>query len=138
MNLFDPLQEGEWLRRFGEELGATLWGGTLYELAPGAASPYHWHYGEEEFLLVVEGAPTLRTPAGEQPLRPWDLAVFPRGEAGAHQVRNDTDRPARLAFFSSVSDPEVAVYPDDDRVGVNAGWSRPDAVPHTRGYLERP
>jgi uncharacterized cupin superfamily protein len=79
----------------------------------------------------------LRVPSGEQRLKPWDLAVFPRGEQGAHQLRNDTDEPVRAAFFSSVSDPEVCVYPDEGRVGVIANWSRPDATT-IRGWVEEP
>jgi uncharacterized cupin superfamily protein len=65
----------------------------VYELPPGKASPYHWHVGEEELLLVLEGEPTLRMPGAEERLRPWDLALFRRGEAGAHQLRNDTGFP---------------------------------------------
>jgi uncharacterized cupin superfamily protein len=124
MNLFDALpEEGE--RRFGEELGATLWGGTVYEVAPGEKRcPYHWHFGEEEWLLVVAGTPTLRTPSGERVLRPWDVAVFIRGDAGAHEVRNDTGEPVRVVMLSTASDPEVCVYPDSGKVGVFAGWSR--------------
>ena len=76
-----------------------------------AGLPVHWHFGEEEWLLVVSGAPTLRTPEGEQVLRAWDVAVFVTGEAGAHEVRNDTDEPVRVVMLSSVSDPEVCVYP---------------------------
>lgn len=75
-------------------------------------------------LLVVAGAPTLRTPDGEKRLRPWDFAVFPRGEEGAHQLRNDTAEPVRAAFFSTFSDPEVVVYPDEGRIGVVAGAIR--------------
>ena len=41
-----------------------------------ARLPYHWHFGEEEWLLVVSGAPTLRTPEGERVLAPWDVAAF--------------------------------------------------------------
>ena len=48
------------------------------------------------------------------------------GEAGAHEVRNDTDEPVRVVMLSSVSDPEVCVYPDSGKVGVFAGWSRKD------------
>lgn len=126
MNLFDDLpEEGE--RRFGEELGAKLWGGTVYELAPGKkVCPYHWHFGEEEWLLVVSGTPTLRTPSGKRVLEPWDVAVFVRGEAGAHEVRNETGEPVRVVMFSTASDPEVAVFPDSGKVSVNAGWSRKD------------
>jgi uncharacterized cupin superfamily protein len=115
--------------RIGERLGAEEWGCTVYELEPGGASPYHWHVGEEEWLLVLAGTPTLRTPAGEEALRPWDLSVFPRGEAGAHQLRNDSGQAVRVAFFSTKSDPEVAVYPDDGKIGVVAGDIRGWVVP---------
>jgi uncharacterized cupin superfamily protein len=107
----------------------------VYELPPGQASPYHWHVGEEEWLLVLEGEPTLRTPGGEDRLRPWDAALFRRGETGAHQLRNDTDEPVRAAFFSSLSDPEVAVYPDEGRIGVSAGHDRDD-METIRGWVE--
>ena len=43
-------------QRFGEKLGATKWGGTLYELAPGEGSSYHWQVGEEEWLVGLRGA----------------------------------------------------------------------------------
>ena len=121
MNLLDDGPQ-----RFGEALGATLWGGTLYELAPGEETRYHWQFGEEEFLIVVGGRPTLRTPEGERTLEPWDVAWFVRGEPGAHQVRNDADAPARVVMFSTCSDPEVVVYPDEGVVGFDADWSRPD------------
>lgn len=84
---------------------------------------------------MLEGEPTLRTPEGETRLRPWDAALFPRGEAGAHQLRNDTGQQVRAAFFSSVSDPEVAVYPDDGRIGVIAGTSCDD-METIRGWVE--
>ena len=125
MNLFDPVEGDE--RRLGDELGATLWGGTIYDLAPGKrVCPYHWHFGEEEWLLVVAGAPTLRTPSGERVLEPWDIVAFVRGEAGAHEVRNDTGEPARVVMLSTLSDPEVCVYPDSGKVGAFAGISRED------------
>lgn len=130
------MPDGKWSRRFSGELGAELWGGQLFELAPGQQSAYHWQVGEEEWLLILTGTPTVRTPDGEQVLRPWDLVAFPRGEAGAHQVRNETDEPVRLAFFSTLSDPEIVVYPDDDRIKAVGGWK--DGKEAIRGYLERP
>jgi uncharacterized cupin superfamily protein len=88
--------------------------------------PYHWHFGEEEWVLVVSGTPTARTQEGERVLAPWDVAAFPAGERGAHQFRNDSSEPVRLVMFSTASDPEVCVYPDKNEVGVVAGWSRDD------------
>ena len=116
-------------------MGATLWGGTLYELAPGDASPYHWQYGEEECLIALTGRLTLRTPDGERGLEPWEIAWFPRGERGAHQVRNDGEEPARVVMFSTCSDPEVVVYPDEGKIGVFADWSRDDR-PTLRGWVD--
>ena len=65
---------------------------------------------------MITGTPTLRTPEGERVLGPWDVAWFVRGPAGAHGLRNDTDEPARVVLFSTVSDPDLAVYPDIDKV----------------------
>ena len=60
-------------------------GASLYELAPGQATfPYHWHQLEEEWLIVLGGEPTLRSPGGEQRLVPGDVVVFPVGPEGAH------------------------------------------------------
>ena len=132
MNLLDGAP-----RRFGEALGGTLWGGTLYELAPGESLPYHWQVGEEEWVVALAGRPTLRTPEGERALEPWDVAVFVRGPAGAHQLRNDTDSPVRFVMFSTVSDPEVVTYLDEDRTGVIANWSRPEQ-PRIRGWVHEP
>ena len=137
LNLFDDVwndgaeQDGYASRErlVAEKLGAKLWGGTMYELSPGERiCPYHWHVGEEEWLLVVAGTPTLRTPDGERSLRAWDVAVFPRGPEGAHEVRNDADAVARVLLLSSLSDPEVSVYPDSGKVGAYGGWSRSDDV----------
>ena len=84
---------------------------------------------------MLDGEPTLRTPDGEKRLKPWDVALFRRGETGTHQLRNDTGESVRAAFFSSLSDPEVAVYPDEERIGVIAGSSRDD-METIRGWVE--
>jgi uncharacterized cupin superfamily protein len=119
----------------GKVAEGASYGATLYEIEPGGASVYHWHVGEEEFLLVVAGRPTLRTLREERELRQWDVVWFVRGEEGAHQVRNDTDAPARVLIGSTQSDPEVVVYPDDGRVGMIANWSRDDAET-LRGWVD--
>ena len=105
----------------GARLGAKLLGMSLYELQPGQKSfPYHYTLGQEEWLLVVSGRPTLRGPDGEQTLEPGDVAVFPEGPAGAHQVRNDGDQPSRVAIFSTKPGSAAVVYPDSDKLAI---WS---------------
>jgi uncharacterized cupin superfamily protein len=109
-------------RMVGPAIGASGIGATLYELAPGQRSfPYHYEYGNEEWLVVVEGQPTLRAPAGEQELSAGDVVCFREGPEGAHQVRNATDKPVRVLIFSTKRMPGVVVYPDSDKIGV---WPR--------------
>ena len=102
----------------GARLGAELIGGSMYELDPGDRLwPYHAHHANEEWLIVVRGRPTLRTPEGEQDLEEGDVVAFPRGKAGAHQVSNRTDSPIRVLMLSSMLAPEIVEYPDSGKVG---------------------
>jgi uncharacterized cupin superfamily protein len=103
----------------GKRLGASLLGGTLYELPPGEKTwPYHYEQGCEEWLVAVSGRPTLRTPEGERELEPGDVAVFPEGPDGAHQVTNRSEEPCRVLILSSKSPLAVVHYPDSGKVGV--------------------
>jgi uncharacterized cupin superfamily protein len=104
----------------GERLGASMLGMSVLDLEPGERTwPYHYELAEEEWLLVVAGEPTLRDADGEQRLRRGDVVCFPPGPDGAHQVRNDTDEPVRVAFFSDVATgADACVYPDSDKVKV--------------------
>jgi uncharacterized cupin superfamily protein len=102
----------------GERIGAELIGGTMYELAPGNRLwPYHTHHANEEWLLVIRGTPTLRTPEGEEDLEEGDVVCFPRGKDGAHQVRNRTDAPIRVLMLSTLINPEIVEYLDTGKIG---------------------
>lgn len=110
------------MARFGPQLGAKQTGASLYELPPGqAVCPYHYEYGEEEWALVLDGRPSVRTPEGIEQLGPLELVFFPMGPAGAHQIRNDTDAPARVLMWSTVVTPTATAYPDSDKVGIWTG-----------------
>ncbi len=125
----DPEGFRSGLARLGERLGATRTGMSLYELPPGQAiCPYHYEYGEEEWALVLAGRPSLRTPEGTEQLEPFDLAFFPRGPAGAHQLRNDGDEPARILMWSEVVTPTATAYPDSDKVGIWTGEKSEDVM----------
>jgi uncharacterized cupin superfamily protein len=125
-NLNDPHfdeqrdQEGFTARRarIGYQLGAERLGVSLWELPPGeAAYPYHFHLGEEELLIVLAGAPALRTPEGWSELAEGDVVSFPRGEDGAHQLVNRTDATVRFLAISTNGDPDLVVCPDAGKLG---------------------
>lgn len=125
----DPAGFRSGLLRMGEQLGAERTGTSLYELPPGEAlCPYHYEYGEEEWLLVLDGRPSVRDPQGTEQLEPLDVVYFPVGPEGAHQVRNDTTETVRVLMWSSVVHPTATVYPDSDKVAIWTGNRDDDVI----------
>ncbi|HUZ99961.1 MAG TPA: cupin domain-containing protein [Gaiellaceae bacterium] len=107
--------------RIGKKIGARQMGMSIYELDPGQAiCPYHFEWTDEEWLVVLAGTPTLRTPEGDRTLEPGDVVCFPAGPDGAHLVRAN-EAPARVAMTSTKNEFGIAEYPDSDKVGVWAG-----------------
>jgi uncharacterized cupin superfamily protein len=110
--------------RLGPKLGAVRLGMSVYDLPPGEAiCPYHFEWTDEEWLVVIGGGPTLRTPEGERRLEPGDVVCFPAGPEGAHHVRNETGEPVRVGILSTKNEVGIAEYPDSDKVGVWANGS---------------
>jgi uncharacterized cupin superfamily protein len=108
--------------RMGPLVGARILGATVYELPPGQSiCAYYYEYGEEEWLIVLQGSPLVRHPQGEDRLDPWDVVCFPAGPDGGHAVRNDGDATVRVLMFSNVIHPAATVYPDSDKVAVWTG-----------------
>jgi uncharacterized cupin superfamily protein len=121
----DPAGFRSGLFRMGTEVGAEHTGASVYELPPGeAVCPYHYEYGEEEWVLVLQGRATVRAPEGTETVGPFEVVFFPTGPSGAHQIRNDTEEPVRILMWSNVVLPTATAYPDSDKVGV---WTGDDA-----------
>ena len=75
-------------------------------------------------LFVIEGTPTVRTPAGDEVLEPGDVVCFPRGPEGAHKISNYAEAPARVIVISERAETAATVYEDSDKVGVFAPGTR--------------
>jgi uncharacterized cupin superfamily protein len=124
-NLYEPEFEsaGEqpgfgWRRApLARQAGGERLGASLFAMPPGEALfPLHYHLGNEELLIVIDGAPSLRTPGGERPLARGEVVSFPRGEAGAHQVVNRSDAEARVLLVSEMNAPEVVIRPESGKL----------------------
>ena len=101
----------------GQHVGGELIGATMSEVEPGSKLwPYHTHYLNEEWVIVLRGEPTLRTPEGEHPLKEGDVVCFPRGKAGAHQIINRSDAPVRVLMLSSMIRGEIIEYLDTGKL----------------------
>jgi uncharacterized cupin superfamily protein len=121
---FDDADPGGYRSGFaqvGQAAGGEALVVKVFELPPGQAlCPYHYEY-VEAWLIVLEGAVTVRTPDGEEALGKGDIVCFPPGPPGAHKVGNRGEGPARVLMFSGAGRPAVAVYPDSDKIGVWPG-----------------
>jgi uncharacterized cupin superfamily protein len=105
------------MRHVARELGTVLTGLTVYEVEPAQSTwPYHFELNEEEWLIVIDGELTVRTPAGERVLGVGEVVCFPAGAEGVHAVRNDGARAARFAMPSTVAPlGDATVYPESGK-----------------------
>ena len=130
MDVFNLFREHEWdaendrdgfrhLRTaIGDRLGARMLGASLYKLPPGERTwPYHYEEGCEEWLIVVSGRPNLRSPEGERQLNVGDVAVFPEGPEGAHQVINRSDQPAACSSSRQERRSQLSITPTAAKSG---------------------
>jgi uncharacterized cupin superfamily protein len=120
---FDELREHEGFlakrARLSRQAGSERLGLSLWEVGPGqTAYPYHFHYTEEELLVVLEGRPSLRTPDGWRELAQGEVVAFLRGEEGAHQIFNKTNETVRFLCFSTSGEPDVVMYIDSAKLGM--------------------
>jgi len=129
-NIFDPSWEREFSQgQFGlkgssvaRAAGSSKVGATLYEIPPGKKNlPYHFHHAVEELIIVLSGRLSLRTEEGERELAVGEVVACPAGPAGAHQLRNVGEEPARAIIASSKADADFLVYPDSKKVQAMSG-----------------
>ncbi len=109
-------------KKLAAAAGGDRLGCSLYELPPGGRSwPFHYHTANEEAVYVLAGEGRLRTGNGEHTLAAGDYVALPAGEEGAHRVVNDGDAPLRYLAVSTMTEPDVTVYPDSEKFGVFVG-----------------
>ena len=77
----------------GHHIGGELIGASMSEVEPGNKLwPYHTHHANEEWVIVLRGEPTLRTPEGEHTLKEGDTVCFRRGKK-IRERRDGHDKP---------------------------------------------
>ncbi len=105
---------GRWYRKLAEPLSLTDFGATDVRLQPGAwSSQRHWHEGEDELLVMIEGEAVLVENDGRTLLRAGDLAAWPKGVPNGHHLINESNVPCR---FLAIGKPALTDchYPDID------------------------
>ena len=121
----------------GNAFGLTDYGVNRVTLPPGAwSSQRHWHSAEDEFVYVLQGAPTLITDDGRHPLRPGQCAGFRKGEANGHHLVNETGEVVVYLEVGTRRAGDDVDYPDIDmRIsgrGRGGGFVHKDGTPYRR------
>lgn len=88
---FNQMVAGRWYRRLAPAGGLSDFDVSHVVLKPGAwSSQRHWHDGEDEFLVMLEGEAVLAEDDGETLLSAGDCAAWPKGTTNGHHLRNDS------------------------------------------------
>jgi uncharacterized cupin superfamily protein len=98
----------------GDAFGLRSFGVNQTRLLPGGISAlHHRHAKQDEFVYVLEGAPTLVTDDGEFAMHPGMCVGFPGGGT-AHHLENRTDRDVVLLEVGDRLPGDACTYPNDD------------------------
>jgi len=94
---FDRDVAGRWYRRLAPAGGLTDFGVSQVTLEPGAwSSQRHWHDGEDEFMVMLDGEAVLVEDDGRTVMRPGDCASWPKGSTNGHHLINESAAPCRF------------------------------------------
>jgi uncharacterized cupin superfamily protein len=128
--------KGRLKRKLGDYFSLTQFGVNLTQLLPGAVSALaHSHSKQDEFILILEGSPTLVLGEAEFSLNPGDCYGFKAGTGIAHQLVN---RSSEVAIYLEIGDRtpgDKVEYPNDDLTATqaaNGAWilTHKDGTPY--------
>ena len=114
---WDKVLAGKFRTVLGDALGLTQFGVGMTRLAPGAISALrHWHTGEDEFIYIVSGEPTLVCDSGEQALKAGHVAGFPAGGGDGHRLENRSGSDVVYIEVGTRAHSDRVHYTEDDLV----------------------
>lgn len=125
---YDREVQGRWYRRLAPPAGLTLMGASHVTLEPGAwSSQRHWHAGQDELLVMLEGEAVLIEDHGETVVRPGDVLAWPAGVANGHHLQNRSDAACVFVAVSAGGrKADSGEYSDIDMVFDAEGYARKD------------
>ena len=129
---YDEDVRGRLYRRLAPAAGLTKLGASHVVLEPGAySSQRHWHEGQDELLIFLQGEAVLIEDQGEVPVHGGDILAWPAGERNGHRLHNRSDKPCVfIALSAGDRDKDRGEYPDIDMVFTPDGYFRKDGTPY--------
>ncbi|QUL37713.1 cupin domain-containing protein [Erythrobacter sp. JK5] len=125
---FDADVAGRWYRRLAPVAGLTNLGASHVVLEPGASSSQrHWHRGQDELVVMLEGEAVLIEDDGETTVRPGDILAWAAGVENGHRLHNRSNAPCVFVAISGGDrEADSGEYPDIDMVFDAEGYARKD------------
>ena len=128
---FNKAVAGRWYRRLAPATGLTDFGVSEVTLEPGAwSSQRHWHDGEDEFLVMLEGEAVLVEDDGRTTLRPGDLVAWAKGTGIGHHLINESDRPCRFVAFGGGTNTGGGYSDIDMLFTADGSYTHKDGTPY--------
>jgi uncharacterized cupin superfamily protein len=114
--------------------------GVLIEAPPPGmrGAPKHYHMGEEEHALILEGNVTLLLGDERHEMKAGDYVCFPAARKVGHSFLNSGAGPCSYLMIGERNPNDVCVYPDSNKMGVRALRSETSIFDMSagRGYLD--
>jgi uncharacterized cupin superfamily protein len=105
---------GRLYRRLAPAAGLTDFGASHVVLKPGGiSSQRHWHEGEDELVVMLQGEAILVEDEGETVMRAGDCAAFPKRVANGHHLINRSGEDCVFIAVGKVAETDCH-YPDVD------------------------
>ncbi len=119
-------------RRLAPAAGLTDFGVSHVTLKPGGiSSQRHWHEGEDEFVVLLEGEAVLVEEEGQTVMRAGDCAAFPKGVPNGHHLVNRSDKDCLFIAVGRIVATDCH-YPDVDMHlnAANGRFTHKDGTPY--------
>src|SRR4051794_18110819 len=128
---FDEPVAGRWYRRLAPPTGLSEFGVSHVTLKPGAwSSQRHWHNGEDEFLVMLEGEAVLVEDDGRTTLCSGECAAWPKGSVNGHHLINESDLDCSFIVVGGGTDAGGG-YSDIDMIWrTDGGFCHRDGTPY--------
>ena len=128
---FDEAVRGRRVRRLATATGLTDFGVSEVVLEPGAwSSQRHWHDGEDEFLVMLEGEAVMVEDEGRTAMRAGDMASWPKGVPNGHHLINESDSPCRFLCVGGGTRTWGEYSDIDMRFEADNSYSHKDGTPY--------
>jgi uncharacterized cupin superfamily protein len=119
-------------RRLAPAAGLADFGASHVTLEPGGiSSQRHWHEGEDELVVMIEGEAVLVEDESETVLRAGDVAAFPKGVPNGHHLVNRSDSPCVFVAVGRAAETDCHYPGIDLHLDAASGrYTRRDGTPY--------